>query len=88
MKQETIEELAKNSDKSKCKHFRREHTQEEVYDSFEEGFIEGYQQAEKHLYSEEDMINFCHTYILERTKKGARAFRPEELIKQYKKIEL
>ncbi|MCU0337601.1 MAG: hypothetical protein MUF12_07025 [Sediminibacterium sp.] len=38
---ETLEEAAKNSDKSKCKHFRREHTREEVYDSFEEGFIAG-----------------------------------------------
>ena len=38
---ETLEEAAKNSDKSKCNHFRREHTKIEVYDSFEEGFIDG-----------------------------------------------
>ena len=36
-----LEEAAKQSDKSKCKHFRREYTKEEVYDSFEEGFISG-----------------------------------------------
>ena len=33
---ETIEEAAREFDKSKCKHFRREHTKEEVYDSFED----------------------------------------------------
>jgi hypothetical protein len=38
---ETIEEAARGFDKSKCKHFRREHTKEEVYDSFEEGFTAG-----------------------------------------------
>jgi hypothetical protein len=38
---ESIEEAAEQFDKSKCKHFRREHTKEEVYDSFEEGFTAG-----------------------------------------------
>jgi hypothetical protein len=38
---ESIEEAAREFDKSKCKHFRREHTKEEVYDSFEEGFTAG-----------------------------------------------
>lgn len=37
----SIEYRAKNYDKSNCKHFKREHTKEEVYDSFEEGFIAG-----------------------------------------------
>jgi hypothetical protein len=38
---ENIEEAAREFDKSKCKHFRREHTKEAVYDSFEEGFTAG-----------------------------------------------
>jgi len=37
----SIEDRAKNYDKSNCKHFKREHTKEEVYDSFEEGFLAG-----------------------------------------------
>ena len=55
MKQETIKEAAKQSDKSKCKHFRREHTKEEVYDSFEEGFIEGAEWQKQRMYSEEEV---------------------------------
>ena len=52
---ETIEEAAREFDKSKCKHFRREHTKEEVYDSFEEGFIAGAKYQAERMYSEEDM---------------------------------
>jgi hypothetical protein len=53
---ETIEEAARKFDKSKCKHFRREHTKEEVYDSFEEGFIEGAKYQAERMYSEEEVI--------------------------------
>ncbi len=52
---ETIEEAARKFDKSKCKHFRREHTKEEVYDSFEEGFIEGAKYQAERMYSEEEV---------------------------------
>lgn len=45
----SIEERAKNYDKSNCKHFKREHTKEEVYDSFEEGFIAGANEILKEL---------------------------------------
>ena len=52
---ETIEEAAREFDKSKCKHFRREHTKEAVYDSFEEGFIAGAKYQAERMHSEEDI---------------------------------
>lgn len=51
-----VEQLSLNTDKSKCKHFRREHTKEEVYDSFNEGFIVGYNHN-KAKYTEEQVKN-------------------------------
>lgn len=63
-----VQEAAKNSDKSKCKHFRRENTRLEVYDSFEEGFIVGakwQQERDKDKYSEEEVINILITLFSE-----------------------
>jgi hypothetical protein len=76
-KQETLEEAAKQSDKSKCKHFRREHTKEEVYDSFEEGFIKGAKWQQERMYSEEDMLRFAQKYSVNKLDKSH--------IQQYKK---
>jgi hypothetical protein len=72
---ETIEKAAREFDKSKCKHFRREHTKEAVYDSFEEGFTAGaksdaardywfekFQEQDKNKYSEEEVLNILHNY--------------------------
>jgi hypothetical protein len=87
-KEETIEEVAKNSDKSKCKHFRREHTKIEVYDSFEEGFIEGANWHAKRSYSEEDMmkaVRFGEQYKSESSKSlfEKRGTTPTEVLKTF-----
>lgn len=50
-----IKYTAKNADKSKCKHFRREQTIEQVYDSFEEGFIAGAKWQAEQMYSVEEV---------------------------------
>jgi hypothetical protein len=62
-KQETLEETAKNSGKSKCKHFRREHTKIEVYESFEEGFIAGSEWQAERMYSDEESIKKIIDYV-------------------------
>ena len=40
-----VEKLASELDKSKCTHFKREHTSQEFYDNVNEGIVMGYTQA-------------------------------------------
>jgi hypothetical protein len=95
---ETIEEAAREFDKSKCKHFRREHTKEAVYDSFEEGFTAGaksdaardywfekFQEQGKNKYSEQDMKHAFFSGCQSERQIKPRVKCWEEFIEQFKK---
>jgi hypothetical protein len=84
-KRETLEEAAKNSDKSKCKHFRREHTKIEVYDSFEEGFIEGANWHAKRSYSEEEVEQIFNIGQMVKNYGDYKPYTFKEALKQFKK---
>jgi hypothetical protein len=82
-----VEKLAKDSDKSKCKHFRREHTKEEVYDSFEEGFIQCYK-SNPAKYTESDLrgaIKMAVKGMLDSGIKGWTTITENEIIQSLQK---
>jgi hypothetical protein len=88
LQHKTIEEAAKQSDKSKCKHFRREHTKEEVYDSFEEGFIDGanwQQEQDKNKYSEEEVFRIVTSIFHTPTLRDGSWEDIVEWFEQFKK---
>lgn len=55
----SIEKMAENLDKSKCRNFRREHTMKETYEGIEDGFVLGFKAAmginKDKLFTIEDM---------------------------------
>jgi hypothetical protein len=82
-----LNQEAKEYDKSKCKHFRREHTKEEVYDSFEEGFIAG--ANSKHVQSKiiQAQIDIIQSLYQHFGADSYMAYLGEKLDNQLKQLE-
>lgn len=87
-KQETLEEALQKYDKSKCKHFRREHTSDILYDSFNEGFVEGAKWQQERMYSEKEVKKALHDCMIlanETDNIGRLSKFIEKWFKQFKK---
>ena len=65
---DNVENLVSDYDKSKCPHFKREHTPQEFYDVFDFAFTKGYK-ANTNQYSEKDMINFLRFFLNHKKKE-------------------
>lgn len=59
----SVEKMARDIDKSKCRNFRREHTLKEVYEGIEDGFLLGFN-AHKELVKDKlfNISDMIHAY--------------------------